>query len=344
MRVAELYEPRGFRFIDEPVPEPGAGQILARVRSVGICGSDLHYYAEGSIGDVSIDYPVVLGHEPTGEVWKTGAGVTGFSRGDRVFLEPAVYCYHCEFCHRGLHNLCNNIVFLSTPPDAGFFREFVALPAVNVLPIPGGMGYDEATLFEPLAVVLHSLELAGVRIGETAVVFGAGPIGLLTIAALKAAGAGRVWSVEPRPARRELALLAGADAVLDPAAIDPVRQIQAESGNRGADVVLDCATKPGTLQQSFEAVAGRGRVVITGIPSERETPLNLHVLRRKEATVLNVRRSNHETHAAVEMLRARMDRFAPLITHRLPMERAGRGFEMLETGDDGAGKIVLKFD
>ena len=341
MRVAELYEPRKFRFLDLAPSDPAPGEVQVRVRSVGICGSDLHYFAEGSIGDVRIDYPVVLGHEPAGDIWKVGPGVTGFSPGDRMLLEPALYCYHCEFCRSGRHNLCEKIVFLSTPPDPGFFRDFVNLPAANVLPLPNGVGYEEGTLFEPLAVVLHSLEFARPRIGETAAVFGAGPIGLLTVAALRAAGVGRIWSIEPRSARRELAKVAGADSVIDPAAVDPVRQILTETGKRGVDMVIDCATKPGTVAQAAACARSAGRLVITGIPSEPESTINLHVLRRKELAVFSVRRSNHESEAALEMLHARADLFAPLITHRLPIEQVGRSFEMLETGDDGAGKIVL---
>ena len=344
MRVAELYEPRRFRFIEAPAPEPGPGEVQVRVRSIGICGSDLHYFSEGSIGDVIIPYPVILGHEPTGEVWKTGAGVTGLSKGDRAFLEPAVYCYHCEFCRSGKHNCCENIAFLSSPPDPGFFRELVNLPVHNVLGMPPGLDQDIGTLFEPLAVVLHSLGMCSPRIGESVAVFGAGPIGLLTVAALRASGVGRIWCIEPRAERRELAKLLGADAVLDPAAVDPVQQILADTGKRGVDLALDCATKPGTVIQTIRVVRRASRVVITGIPSEPETLLNLHEMRRKEVVIYNVRRSNHETEAAVEMLRSNPALFAPLITHRLPIDAAGRSFEMLETGEGGAAKIVLQFD
>jgi L-iditol 2-dehydrogenase len=343
VRVAELFEPRRFHFIDSAAADPGPGEIQVRVRSIGICGSDLHYYAEGAIGDVTIKYPVVLGHEPTGEVWKAGPGVSGVSRGDRAMLEPAVYCYHCEYCRSGHHNVCEKIVFLSTPPDPGFFREYVNLPAHNVIALPDKLSYEAGTLFEPLAVVLHSMTFARVALGETVAVFGAGPIGLLTIAALRASGAGRIWAVEPRSSRRELARVVGADAVIDPGATDPVQEIVRDTGKRGVDVALDCATKSGTIQQAIDSVRALGRVVITGIPSERETPINMHVLRRKEATIHNVRRSNHETDAAVAMLAARPDLFAPLVTHRLPIDDVGRAFDMLETGADGAAKIVLSF-
>ena len=343
MRIAELYELRSFRFIDAPAPDPGPGEIQVRVRSVGICGSDLHYYADGCIGDVSIHYPVVLGHEPTGDVWKTGPGVTGFSKGDRAFLEPAIYCYHCEFCRSGHHNCCENITFLSTQPDPGFFREFLNLPANNVLPMPAEVDHDTGTLFEPLAVVLHSMKLGIPQIGETVAVFGAGPIGLLTIAVLRASGVGRIWCVEPREARRELAKSVGANAVIDPAQVDPVKQIMADTGKRGVDLSIDCATKARTSMQSIEVVRSASRVVITGIPSEAETPLNMHLMRRKEVLLHNVRRSNHDTEAAIGMLRAYPKVFAPLVTHKLPIEKVGRSFEMLETGDDGAAKIVLQF-
>jgi L-iditol 2-dehydrogenase len=344
MRVAELYEPRRFRFIDTPASDPGPGQVQVRVRSVGICGSDLHYFAEGSIGDVIIQYPVILGHEPSGEVWKTGSGVTGFSRGDRAFLEPAIFCYHCEFCRSGRHNCCENMSFLSSPPDPGFFREFVNLPAHNVIGMPAGLDHDTATLFEPLAVVLHSLGMCTPRIGETVAVFGAGPIGLLTLAALRASGVGRIWCIEPRPARRELAKSLGADVTLDPLAVNPVQQILADTGKRGVDLAIDCATKAGTVVQCIGVVRRASRVVLTGIPSEPETALNLHEMRRKEVVVYNVRRSNHETDAAIAMLRGNPAVFAPLITHRLPIDAAARSFEMLETGEGGAAKIVLQFD
>jgi L-iditol 2-dehydrogenase len=343
MRIAELYEPRRFRFTEGPAPDPGPGEIQVRVRSVGICGSDLHYFSDGAIGDVPVSYPVVLGHEPTGEVHRTGEGVTGFSRGDRAFLEPAIYCYHCEFCRSGHHNCCENMTFLSSQPDPGFFREFVNLPAGNVLPIPPEVDSNVGTLFEPLAVVLHSMKFAAVQLGETVAVFGAGPIGLLTIASLRASGAGRIWCIEPRASRRELAAVMGADAVLDPSQVDVVRQILADTGNRGVDISIDCATRERTIQQTIHVVRSAGRVIITGIPWEAETLVNMHALRRKEAVVYNIRRSNHETEQAIEMLRAAPKLFAPMITHKLPIEKAERSFEMLETGDDGAAKIVLQF-
>jgi L-iditol 2-dehydrogenase len=343
MRVAQLYRLRNFRILDENPTDPSPGEVQVRVRSIGICGSDLHYFSDGAIGDTVIDYPVILGHEPTGEVAKLGAGVSGISIGDKAMLEPAVYCYHCEFCRTGHHNCCSNMSFLSSPPAPGFFREFVNLPAHNLVPLPPELDFQVGTLFEPLAVVLHSLQFASMQIGETACVFGGGPIGLLTLLALKTAGAGRVWLVEPRKERRELAQALGADVVIDPHAEDPVGQINAETGKRGVDASFDCAAKENTVGQMFDVTRSTGRAIMTGIPSESNTPINFHVLRRKEITLFNVRRANHETEAAVAMLRAAPARFAPIITHRKPIESVENAFTMMESGEGGASKIILNF-
>src|SRR5277367_767986 len=196
MQAAELISPQKFRLTDMPIEDPGPGEVQVRIESVGICGSDLHSYSEGAVGSTPNVYPMVLGHEPAGRIVRTGAGVTGLATGDRGALEPAFYCYHCEFCLSGHHNVCANIRFLSTPNHPGFYRELVNLPMANFKPIPAGMSYGEAALAEPLAIAIHSLRLASIGPGETVAVIGAGPIGLLTIAALRVARAGKIWAVE----------------------------------------------------------------------------------------------------------------------------------------------------
>lgn len=348
MRVAEYYDDRRFRIVEGRIEDPRPGEIQVRVRSVGICGSDLHYFEDGGFGDFKPQLPLVLGHEPTAEIHKIGDGVTGWSRGDRVMVEPAVYCYHCEFCRSGRHNVCSHIRFYSTAPDPGFFRDYVNVPAHNVLPLAPELDWDVGTLFEPLAIVLHSLRLAPVTLGQTAVVVGTGPIGLLTIASLKASGAGRVWAVEPEASRRALALAIGADAALDPKQMDAVKQILADTGKRGVDLAFDCAGKevPGgmnTITQCIHAVANTGRIVMTAIPIGRGTSVDMHELRRKEATLFNVRRSNHETEPAVEMLLSDPKRFRSIVTHAMPVDNVQRAFEMLERKQDGAAKVTLTF-
>jgi L-iditol 2-dehydrogenase len=341
MRVAELIEHRIFQLREDTPRDPAPGEVQVRTEAVGICGSDLHAYSEGGVGGTPCDYPVVLGHEPSGVIVKIGDGVSGWQTGDRVFCEPAIYCYHCEFCRRGQYNVCANIRFMSMPPDPGFFRDIVNLPARNLLGVPANLGLPYSTLIEPLAVALHSMKFVSIEAGETAAVFGAGPIGFLTVACLKLAGAGSVWAIDPVACRRELIQVAGADAAIDPAAVDPVAEILRDTHGRGVDVAIDCAAKDGSINQCINVARNAGRVVLTGIPPESNVELEFSPMRRKEITFFNVRRSNHESGQALELLGTHSHLFAPLVTHARPLAEIGDAFDQLEHYRGGVGKIVV---
>ena len=339
MKSAELVGIREFRIVDGELPEPGPGQVQVRVAAVGICGSDMHNFTEGGIGDSRCKYPMVLGHEPSGVVLKTGTGVTGVSPGDQFALEPGIACGHCEMCRVGHVNLCDNMRFMSSGGIPGFFCERINLPAHNLIPVPKHVGLREATLIEPIAVALHSLTFAAMRPGETAVVFGTGPIGLLTIAALKLAGAGRVWAVEPVAHRRDMAKMMGADAVLDVS--DPVGMILHDTANRGVDVAFDCAAGVDTVNQCIGALAKTGRLVYTAIPAEVHVPFHAPGLRKKEITFFNVYRSNHQTERARDMLAENVALFAPLVTHSRPLDEIQQAFDVVTRYADGVGKMLV---
>lgn len=340
MRAAELIAPLTFRLSETPIEDPGPGEVQVQIEAVGVCGSDLHAYSEGAVGGTPNAYPMVLGHEPAGKIVKTGAGVSGLSSGDCGALEPALYCYHCEFCSSGHHNVCANLRFLSTPHHPGFFRERVNLPAVNFRPIPASMPPEMAALAEPLAVAVHSLRLASIRPGETIAVIGAGPIGLLTIAALRAAKTGRIWAIEPLAHRRALARDMGADAVLEPA--EALEEIAKATGQRGVDCAFDCAAAAETTNQAIQLARNAGRIALTGIHSKPSVPMDVSAMRRKELTIFNVRRSNHETDEALELLQEQPAWFAPLLTHRRPMERIDEAFAIASQYRDGVGKMVVR--
>lgn len=340
MRVAELISPRKFRITESNIADPAPGEVQVRVEAVGICGSDLHAYLEGAVGSTPNLYPMVIGHEPAGTIIKTGAGVTGLTSGDRGALEPAIYCYHCEFCSTGHHNVCAKLRFMSSPGDPGFFREVVNLPAKNFLPIPAEMSAEEATLAEPLAIALHSLRLASIEPGETVGVIGAGPIGLLTIASLRVAGAGRVWAIEPLAHRRELALALGAAAAIPPE--DAVHEIMTATSHRGVDCAIDCAAAEDTTNQAVQLTRNAGRVALTGIHTIPRVALDGSAMRRKELTLFNVRRSNHETREAIELLRARTQWFRPLLTHTRPIDRIDDAFAIASQYHDGVGKMIVR--
>lgn len=340
MQAAELIAPRTLRLTNMPIEDPGPGEIQVRIEAVGVCGSDLHAYCEGGIGSTPNVYPMVLGHEPAGKIVKTGTGVSGLAAGDRGALEPALYCYHCEFCLSGHHNVCSNIRFLSNPCHPGFFRELINLPAVNFLPIPAGMSFDEATLAEPLAIALHSLRLASIHSGETVAIIGAGPIGLLTIAALRAAKAGRIWAVEPLPHRRELARGIGADVVMGPT--EATEEILRDTGQRGVDCAIDCAAGEHTTNQALRITRNAGRVALTGIHSTPFVRMDGSAMRRKELTIFNVRRSNHEAQDALELLDAHAEWFAPLLTHTRNIEQIDEAFAIASQYRNGVGKMIVR--
>jgi L-iditol 2-dehydrogenase len=241
----------------------------------------------------------------------------------------------------GRHNICANIRFLSTPGHPGFFRERVNLPVSNLVRIPKSLSLEAATLVEPLAIALHSLKFVELQPGDTVAVFGAGPIGLVTIAALKVAGAGRILAVEPVAHRREMARQMGADVAIDPEQVDAARQIVAETGGRGVDCAMDCAAKEHTTNWAIRAACNGGRVVLTGIHSGAFVPFEVSPMRRKELAIFNVRRSNHESHRALEMLLHRTAQFAPLVTHKRPLSAIGEAFRLTEHYADGVGKMVI---
>jgi L-iditol 2-dehydrogenase len=340
MRAAELIAPLAFHLAEMPIEDPGPGEVQCRVESVGVCGSDLHAYTEGQVGGMPNAYPMVLGHEPAGVIVKTGAGVTGLAAGDRGALEPALYCYHCEFCLSGHHNVCANIRFLSNPHHPGFFRELVNLPVSNFAPIPANLPFDVATLFEPLAITLHSMRLASISANETVAVIGAGPIGLLTIAALRSVKAGRIWAVEPLAHRRELARAMGADVVLEPP--EAVAEILRATGQRGVDCAIDCAAGADTVPQAIQLTRNAGRVALTGIHSTPTFSVDASGMRRKELTLFNVRRSNHETEEALSLLEAQPNWFAPLVTHTRTLDRIDEAFELTSNYRDGVGKMIIR--
>lgn len=206
---------------------------------------------------------------------------------------------------------------------------------------PPGVGLHEATLFEPLAVVLHSMKFAQPTLGETALVLGAGPIGLLTIAVLKMSGVSRIWAADPVSHRRDMARAAGADVVFDPQESNPVSQIMTDTAKRGVDIAIDCATQGETINDCCRAVRNAGRVVITGIPGTLDYRLDIHALRVKELYFYTVRRSNHETHAAIRLLEENPKLLGGVVTHSRPIEQIGETFEMVERYDAGIGKAVV---
>jgi len=336
----ELVAPRRLEPRDVPhPPEPGPGEALVRLRAVGLCGSDMHWYLEGGIGPVRAVYPMVLGHEPAGEVAAAGRGVT-LAPGQRVSIEPTVTCGHCEFCLRAAFNLCPQGVFMGGPQAPGFFREYAVVPAHNLEPVPDEMSFEDAALLEPLAVLVNALEHAPIRPGDTVAVAGAGSIGLVAIAMARIAGAARVLACDRVPHRLALARTMGADVTTLVPGESFAGTVMDDTRGRGADVVIEAAGAPETINASIAAARQGGTVVLIGLPSVQAFAFEVIAAMAKELRIQTVKRSNHRGAAAKKILLSGMFPRG-LVTHRLPLERVPDAAEMLAHYADGAGKIMI---
>ena len=248
-------------FEEREIPVPKDNEVLVKLEYVGICGSDLHYYETGAIGDYVVEPPFVLGHEPGGTVVEVGKNVKHLKAGDRVALEPGKTCGHCEFCKTGNYNLCPDVVFFATPPVDGVFQEYVAHEADLCFKLPDNVSTMEGALIEPLAVGFHAAMQGGARAGQTAVVMGAGCIGLVTMMALKAMGVSRVYVVDIMEKRLEKALELGADGVIHAGQLDAVEELRKLTNGNGSDLVVETAGTQVTTVQAIH-MAKKGAVIV----------------------------------------------------------------------------------
>jgi L-iditol 2-dehydrogenase len=340
LRSVELVAPRTLEVKETPLPaDPGPGEILVKVRSVGICGSDMHWYLDGSVYGYPAAYPQVLGHEPAGEVVAVGNGA-GFKIGQRVSIEPTVSCGHCEYCVRGQHNNCVKGLFMGSPQLPGLLREYANVPAHNATLVPESFSYTQASLIEPVAVIMHMLELVEIHPGDSVAVLGAGPIGLLAAAVARHAGASQVLVTDKLPYRIRMAQELGADTAV------PIQQFRDavldQTRGRGVDLAIDAAGAAETINTALAVTRLGGTFVLIGIPNHAPVGVDLFSLQAKEIRFQPVKRSNHRAHPAIALLEAGAIPEA-IVTHRVGIEQAPAAFEMLAEYRDGIGKLAVEF-
>jgi L-iditol 2-dehydrogenase len=341
MRVAQLTAIGRIEIATAPDPRPGPDEVLVRIRSVGVCRSDVHYYVDGRIGDAVVTFPHILGHEPAGEVVEVGSAVAGIRTGERVAIEPAVSCGACEYCLSGRHNICPNVRFLATPPHQGVFCELAAVPARATIPIPDGISFDEAAVAEPLAIGLHAVKVARLELGESIGIFGVGTIGLCVLLAARAAGAGPIIVTDPLEYRRRKALTMGADIAIDPMSPDAEQQILSAADGRGLCATFEAAGEQQALDHTINCARPGGRALIIGIPREDRISFDAHPARRKELAILHVRRSNGEASAALDLIARGAIDVSPLITHRFPLDETDTALRAARDYADGVAKALI---
>jgi L-iditol 2-dehydrogenase len=333
MKALRLHGARDLRLHDEPVPVPGEHQALIRVTAAGICGSDLHWFAEGGIGTASLSQPLVLGHELVGVV------ESGKRKGERVIIEPSDGCGVCEQCMAGHPNLCQNGLFCGYGKTDGAFREYMPWPEHLLYHLPDNFSDDDGAVLEPLCNGLQAIDLGHIRAGMTVAIFGSGPIGLVTMQSAKAAGATDIFVTEKLPHRIEAARKLGATEVFE-ADGSEVKAIMNATGGRGVDVAYDCAGSNATVANAMTVARPGGRVVIVGIPVDENTMFNASVARGKGLTIAMQRRSHPTYQRAIRLIDRGLIDVHALVSHTFPLTDAKKAFEFAEKRN--GLKIVIK--
>jgi len=317
MRVARLHAARDLRLSEEPDPVPVDGESLVRVGAVGLCGSDLHWWTDGGVGETTVTSPVVPGHEAAGTV------VGGPWDGRLVAIDPAIPCGRCARCLEGDPNLCPTVRFTGHGATDGPLRELMTWPTDRLHLLPASMDAVDGALLEPLGVAIHAVDLSHVRLGATAAVVGLGPIGLLAIQVLRAAGARRVVGVEPLAHRRRAAEDLGIDAAVDP---QDTATLTHDLGD-GADVVLEIAGDDAAIDTAVRLARPGARVMLAGIPSTAQSAFPAAVARRKGLSMLMVRRMKEVYPRAIALVAGGAVQLAPLATDRFGLADAAAAFE-----------------
>ncbi|HEV8173948.1 MAG TPA: zinc-binding dehydrogenase [Actinoplanes sp.] len=324
MRVARLYGAGDIRLTDEAVPEVPAEHSLVRVAAVGLCGSDLHWYAEAGIGDARLGHPLVIGHEFAGVI------EGGPRHGEPVALDPAIPCGVCELCQEGHRNLCVRIRFAGHGTQDGALREFVAWPSALLHSLPAGLTTTDGAMLEPLGVAIHAVDLAHLRVGASVGVFGCGPIGLLLLQVARAAGAATIVAVDPLPHRLEAARRFGADLALTPDEVgDPGTLAERAGGNRyGVHVAFEVAGTDDAVALAVSAARPGARVVLVGIPAGDRTSFPAGHARRKGLTILMSRRMKEVYPRAVDLVRSGRVDVRSVVSAAFPLAEVDKAFEV----------------
>jgi L-iditol 2-dehydrogenase len=324
MRVLRLHGVHDVRLHDEPLPVPAAGEALVRVKAVSLCGSDLHWFAEGNIGDVRLQAPIILGHEFAGEI------AEGPRRGERVAVDPAIPCGACEYCREGNPNFCRSVRFAGDGHYDGALREYVAWPEDCLHPLPENISFAEGAVLEAMGVGLHAVKLGHLQPGYRVGVYGCGPIGLLIVQLAKLSGAGQIIATDALPHRVQAARQCGAAVALPSEAGRESAAVLEATQGRGVDVAFEVAGVNDAVETAMATAKPGARVLLVGIPADDHTAFTASTARRKGLTILMVRRMKHTYPRAISLVQQGMIDIQSLITRRFPLAEASAAFSEAE--------------
>ncbi len=341
MKALVLKEYKRFACENVPTPVAGPTDVIVTVKACGICGSDVHGM-DGSTGRRRP--PIIMGHEAAGVISSVGDGVTGWKAGDRVTFDSTIYCGHCDFCRRGLINLCDNRRVLGVSCEDyrqnGAFAEFVAVPQHILYRLPDGLAFEHAALVEPFAIALHAIRRAPPTLNDTVVVVGAGMIGLALVQALSQAGCGRLVTVDIADAKLTLATTCGATTTINSATEDARATILRLTQGLGADLAFEAVGVPATVDLALRCLRKGGAATLVGnVTPKVEFPLQTAVTR--ELTIYGSCASQGEYPACLDLLARGALRASPLISATAPLADGAGWFDRLYRKEAGLLKVVL---
>lgn len=341
MKAAVLHTARDLRFETVDVPAPGRGQCLVRIRANGLCGSDIHFFEDGKLGPFRVTEPYIPGHEAVGTVVSIGSDVPGLVEGDRVVIEPGIPCRTCDYCHQGLYNLCPNVVFLSAPPVNGTFAEYAVVDSDFLYRVPEGLSNEEAALVEPVSVGVHACNRAGIQPGSSAVVIGAGPIGLITVMVARAYGATQVICIDVIDKRLEKASEIGAHATVNSRTQDPVASVMEITGQRGADFVFEASGSSAGASLAPRIAGPNGTVSLIGWPEVSEFEYPVELIIEKELNIKGVNRYRNTFGPALELMNEGRIPVNELISHRFGFSEVVEAFHFASENRALTTKVVI---
>lgn len=342
MKAMALTGLRQIEVMDLPDPKiEKDDDVLLKIEKIGVCGSDVHYYETGRIGSQVVEYPYVTGHECAATVVAVGDSVTRVKVGDAIVVDPAVFCNKCVQCKMGRENTCYKLRFLGTPGQGGgCLCEYLVMPEESCYPTNGAITFEQAVMCEPLAIAAYSVQRARLPEKANIAILGSGPIGLCTFVSAKAENVNTCYMTDKINARLDAAKGAGATWVGNPDNQDIVAEILKQQP-KGVDAVFECAGEQEALDQCVDLLRPGGTLILIGIPRLDRVSFAIDLLRRKEITIVNIRRQNLCTQMAIDLVASGKVDVDFMITHHFPLEQTKDAFELVAGYRDGVIKAII---
>jgi len=330
----------------QEVPTPSIlkdNDVLIRMKTLGVCGSDIHYYVSGKIGSQVVKYPFAVGHEGAGQVEEIGKGVTMVKPGDRIAIEPAMPCWECDQCLAGRPHTCRNLKFLGCPGQAeGSLSEFIVMPETSCFKVPDSMSYDEAAISEPLAIGVYAAKQSIAMEGATVGILGFGPIGMSVLLAVNSMGAKRIYVTDKIDERLQIADENGATMTANPDKEDVVKRISGEVPEL-LDVVFECCGEQDAIDNAVDLLKPGGKLMLIGIPEFDRWSIPVDTSRHKELVIQNVRRQNEALQPALDLMDQGKINVDNMTTHRFNFKDTKAAFDLVAGYSDGVMKAMIDF-